>query len=91
MEMLKYQQLDTVYTIGDGPVSIVRVEVPALLVGKTVNNVTIVGETQVVSIARGERSLFIPTLGTIIQAKTMCSTSPCMARVRASNSRPCLA
>lgn len=67
MEMLKYQQLDTVYTIGDGPVGIVRVEVPALLVGKTVNDVTIVGETQVVSISRANAS-FIPTLGTIIQA-----------------------
>ena len=66
MEMLAYNPLDTVYTIGDGPVSIVRVEPSALLVGKTVNDLTILGETQVVSIARDNKA-FLPTLGTLIQ------------------------
>ena len=67
MEMLNYNQLDTVYTVGDGPVSIVRIETPALLVGKTVNDITIVGETQVVSIVRANKA-FLPTFGTQIQA-----------------------
>jgi trk system potassium uptake protein len=67
MEMLNYNQLDTVYTIGDGPVSIVQVEAPVLLAGRTVNDITIIGETQVVSIVRNNKA-FLPTLGTVIQA-----------------------
>lgn len=67
MEMLNYNQLDTVYTIGDGPVSVVRIEAPALLVGKTVNDLTVIGETQVVSIVRNNKAT-LPTLGTVFQA-----------------------
>jgi trk system potassium uptake protein TrkA len=67
MEMLHYNQLDTVYTVGDGPISIVQVEAPILLVGKTVNDITVIGEIQVVSIVRDNKA-FLPTLGTLIQA-----------------------
>jgi trk system potassium uptake protein len=66
MEMLHYNQLDTVYTVSDGPISIVRVEAPILLAGRTVNDITLIGEIQVVSIARDNKS-FLPTLGTVIR------------------------
>ena len=67
MEMLHYNQLDTVYTVGDGPITLVQVEAPMLLVGKTVNDITVIGEIQVVSIVRNNKA-FLPTLGTLIQA-----------------------
>lgn len=66
MEMLHYNQLDTVYTVSDGPIGIVRVDAPILLAGRTVNDITLIGEIQVVSIARDNKS-FLPTLGTVIR------------------------
>lgn len=63
-EMLSYNQLDCVSSIGD--IEIVRVETPALLVGRTVNELTAIGEIQVVAIAR-ENKTFMPTSGTVLQ------------------------
>ena len=62
-ELLSYSQLDVVTTIGDDNVEIVRIDVPALLVGKTVHELTVPGVISVVSINRDYHS-FIPTLGT---------------------------
>lgn len=64
-EMLSYNQIDSVCTIGSG-VEIIRIETPALLVGKTVNELTAIGEIQVISISRNNKS-FLPTLGTAFQ------------------------
>ena len=55
--------MDVVTTIGDDNVEIVRIDVPALLVGKTVHELTVPGVISVVSINRDYHS-FIPTLGT---------------------------
>jgi trk system potassium uptake protein TrkA len=63
-EMLSYNQLDCISTIGD--VEMIRVEVPALLVGRIVDELTVMGEIQVVAITRGNKT-FIPTLGTALQ------------------------
>jgi len=65
-ELLSYSQLDVVTTIGDDNIEIVRIDVPALLVNKTVNELTVPGEIQVISISRDLKS-FIPTLGTKFQ------------------------
>lgn len=67
-ELLTYNQLDSVYEMGNGHVNLIRVEVPSLLVGHTVNNITVIGEIQVVSISRGNK-VFMPTLGTILEAE----------------------
>jgi trk system potassium uptake protein TrkA len=67
-EILTYNQLDSVYEMGNGNVSLVRVEVPSLFVGHTVNELTVVGEIRVVSISRNNKT-FIPTLGTIFEAR----------------------
>lgn len=67
-EILTYNHLDSVYEMGNGNVNLVCIEVPALLVGHTVNEVTVVGEINVVSINRRNRT-FIPTLGAILEAE----------------------
>lgn len=63
-EMLSYNQFDSIVNIGD--VEIVRVETPGLLVGRTVNELTVLSEIQVVSIVRQNKT-FMPTRGTILQ------------------------
>lgn len=60
-EMLSYNQLDSISTIGE--LEMIRVETPALLVGRTVNELTVIGEIQVVAISRGNKT-FMPTRGT---------------------------
>jgi K+ transport systems, NAD-binding component len=63
-EMLSYNQLDSISTIGD--MEIIRVETPALLVGRIVNELTVIGEIQVVAISRGNKT-FMPTRGTAFE------------------------
>jgi trk system potassium uptake protein len=65
-EMLSYSQLDSVLTIGDNNVNLIRIETPALLVGRTVNELTVLGEIQVVAISR-ENKTFLPTRGTVLK------------------------
>ena len=67
-EILSYRQLDSVYEIGNGNVNIVRVEVPSLLVNRTVNDLTVIGEIRVVAINRNNKT-FIPTTGTKLNAE----------------------
>ncbi len=64
-ELLTYQHLDDVYEVGSGDVRIVRADVPALLDGTTVRELTALGEVQVVSVSR-DNETFIPTQGTIL-------------------------
>ncbi len=66
-ELLTYNQLDSVYEIGNGNVNLIRIEIPSLMVGHNVNEITHIGEIQVVSISRSNKTL-IPTLGTILEA-----------------------
>lgn len=67
-EILTYNQLDSVYEMSNGKVNLVRIEVPSLLVGHTVNEITVVSEISVVSISRSNKA-FIPTLGTILEVE----------------------
>jgi trk system potassium uptake protein TrkA len=67
-EILTYSQLDSVYEMGNGSVNLVRIEVPSLMVGKKVNDITVIGEINIVSISRNNKT-FIPTLGTIMEAE----------------------
>jgi len=67
-EILTYSRLDSVYEMGNGNVNLVRIEVPSLLVGHAVNDITVIGEINVVSISRNNKT-FIPTLGTIFEAE----------------------
>jgi len=65
-ELLSYSQIDVVTTIGDDNVELVRIDVPALLINRTVNELTALGEIHVVSISRDSKT-FLPTLGTTFQ------------------------
>jgi trk system potassium uptake protein len=65
-DLLLYSPLETVFAFGSGEVELVVAEVPRLLVGKTVRELTVAGEMQVVSITRANKA-FLPTLGTILR------------------------
>ena len=65
MEMLSYEKLDSVLSIGDSQVEIVRVETPALLVDRTVNELTVYGEIRVFAISRNNK-VFLPSQGTVL-------------------------
>jgi trk system potassium uptake protein TrkA len=62
-EILCYSPLDAILNLGSGEVNIVTTEIPPLLVGQTVSELTVRGEIHVVAISRGGR-VFLPTLGT---------------------------
>ncbi len=65
-ELLCYAQLNTTLSLGSGEVDIVEVELPYLLVGRTVNELTLVGEIHVAAISR-EGHTFLPTLSTVLR------------------------
>jgi trk system potassium uptake protein len=66
LQVLTHTDLDVWDTFGRGEVSLVHLEVPALLIGRTVNHLNVPGELMVVSITRSEQA-FIPIAGTIFQ------------------------
>jgi trk system potassium uptake protein TrkA len=67
-EFITHNHLDSVYEMGNGSVNMLRIEVPALLVGHQVKEISALGEIQVTSISRGTRT-FIPTLGTVMESE----------------------
>mgnify|MGYP001491001829 CR=1 FL=1 len=64
-EMLSYDRLDNILDLGTGEVQIARLETPPLLVGRTVRELTVPGEIEVVAITSDNRT-FIPTFGTVL-------------------------
>lgn len=66
-ELLSFFPLTNVASLGSGQVDLVEAEVPPLLVGRSVNDLTLPGEIHVVAISRGDQT-FLPTLGTRLQA-----------------------
>src|SRR5262245_2019932 len=65
-ELLCYARLAPIVSLGSGDVDLVETEIPLLLVGQTVNEVTIPGEVHITAISRGGKT-FLPTLGTTFQ------------------------
>lgn len=65
-DMLSYSPIETVLSLGSGGVDIVEVEAPALLVGRTVQAITVPASIHIVAISRGGKT-FLPTLGTVFQ------------------------
>ena len=63
VELICYSRLETVMSLGGGEVDVVEAEVPHLLVGRSVNELTVSGEIQVVAVTRQGKT-FIPTPGT---------------------------
>ena len=64
-ELLTYHELDTVTEIGSGDVQLVRADVPTLLEGHPVRDLTVIGEITITAISRNNET-FIPTLGTLL-------------------------
>lgn len=62
-DLLLHSQLDTVLSLGSGEVDVVAAQVPPSLAGRTVQDLTILGEVHVVAITRSGKA-FMPTLGT---------------------------
>lgn len=65
-EILAASRLETVLSIGNEPIEIVRVEVPELLIGRPVIDITKSGQIHVVAISRGNQSIF-PVQGTLLE------------------------
>jgi trk system potassium uptake protein TrkA len=61
-EVVTHTDLDVAFTFGRGEVSLVVIEAPLQLVGRTVHHLSISGEIEVVSITRDGQA-FIPLLG----------------------------
>ncbi len=63
VQVLTHTDLDVWNTFGRGEVSLLHLETPQTLVGRTVAQLNVPGEVQVISITRNEKAL-IPTIGT---------------------------
>jgi trk system potassium uptake protein TrkA len=66
-EILNYSELDSLLTLGDGQVNIIRYETPILLEGRSINDVSMLGEVRVVAMKRGSETM-IPSLSTQLKA-----------------------
>jgi trk system potassium uptake protein TrkA len=65
-ELLGYSPLNWLTSIGSGEVDLVEAEVPHLLAGRTVQQLTIPAEAQVAALSRAGTT-FLPTLGTVLE------------------------
>jgi trk system potassium uptake protein TrkA len=63
---LTHTDLDVWETFGRGEVSLVHLEAPSQLIGRTVNQLNVHGEVLVISIVRNDQA-FIPIIGTEFQ------------------------
>lgn len=62
-ELLTYRELESVAELGGGGVHVMRADVPALLEGHVVRDITVPGEVSVVAVSH-DNETFVPTLGT---------------------------
>ncbi|NLS76767.1 MAG: NAD(P)-binding domain-containing protein [Chloroflexi bacterium] len=65
-DLLTYSEFEPLMSLGSD-VDVVAVDVPPMLVGRTVRDVMVPGEAHVVAISRGGKT-FLPTLGTQFQS-----------------------
>lgn len=65
-DLLCHSQLDTILSLGNGEVDLIQVDIPLALVGKSVRDITVLGEISVVAITRSSKA-FLPTQGTVFE------------------------
>ena len=65
-ELLLNSPFEVVSSIGSGEVDLVEMEVPMLMISKTVSDFVVPGEINIVTITRDNKT-FLPTLGTVFQ------------------------
>jgi trk system potassium uptake protein len=66
LQVLTHSEMDVWETFGRGEVSLVHMDAPPQLIGRTVNQLNVPGELLVASITRNEQA-FIPIIGTVFQ------------------------
>ncbi len=66
VDILTYSPLDAILTLGSGDVELVKIEVPTMLAGRKVDELTVLGSIHVAAIERGSKTL-LPTAGTVLQ------------------------
>lgn len=66
-ELLTFSHVDSVMSIGNTPVEIIRVTIPTLLIGRTIREAFPMNDIRIVAVSRGNHS-FIPAANTILQA-----------------------
>lgn len=66
-ELLTFSEVGALISLGSGQVDLVEVELPHLLAGRPIDELTVPGELLPVAISRSGRT-FIPTAGTTLQA-----------------------
>ena len=64
-ELLTFNELDDVTGIGSGDVRLVRADVPPMLEGSPVRELTAIGEISIVAVSH-DNETFVPTQGTIL-------------------------
>jgi trk system potassium uptake protein len=70
LQELTHSELDVRNTFGRGEVSLVHLEAPLQLIGRSVNQLNVPGELLVVSITRNGQA-FIPIIGTVFQEEDL--------------------
>lgn len=65
-DLLTYTPLDAVFTFGNGDVELVKMEVPSLIAGRKVNDLTVLGDIHIAAIERDNKTI-LPTSGTVFQ------------------------
>lgn len=65
-DLLCYSPLNTVYSMGNGDVELVEIEVPQPYIGKKVSELTFLGEVHVAAISRGNKTI-LPVMGTTLE------------------------
>jgi trk system potassium uptake protein TrkA len=66
-ERITYSELGAILSIGNNEIEIVRVDVDAMLAGRMVDEINVLGEIRVIAIHRSNKA-FMPTNGSILQA-----------------------
>lgn len=66
VDILSYSPLDAVYSFSSGDVEMIKIEVPSLVAGRRVADITVLGDIHVVAIERGNKTM-LPSDGTVFQ------------------------
>lgn len=62
-ELITHSELDPVMTFGNGEAKLLSIEASPTLIGRTVRDLTLIGDANVVAVTRNGQA-FLPTLGT---------------------------
>lgn len=69
-ELLTFSDLEIIHTLGSGEVGIVTLEIPPILEGRPVSDLSVPGEIKIISLTRSGKT-FIPMQGTVFQKEDM--------------------